>query len=378
MSVDPALTSVVVPAYNAESTIGATLESIGRQTHRSMEVIVVDDGSTDDTARIVERFAARDGRVRLVRQGNGGVARARNAGFAESRGAYIAPIDADDLWHPRKLEMQLAALASAGPSVGFVYTYFRRIDGEGHVLYDGERSGMRGRAFLRHLLSNPVCNGSALLVRREAWESAGGYSPELHERGAQGCEDGLFQLLIARNWEIEVVPAFLTGYRTTPNAMSTNRERMRRSYFAMYEIVECRFPETQPRILALAQIPLRLGQAVREGFGMRPLAAKRALAECLRLARRCSLQDNLWVLRFSIGRIVGVVGPKLELLGHQWLVRAGILRQAVDRGPSFDACDPMEPVGDYPRYQGRHWKARIPILDDTTIETLDASARGHG
>ena len=174
------------------------------------------------------------------------------------------------------------------------------------------------------------------------------------------------------------MPAFLTGYRTTPNAMSTNRERMRRSYFAMYEIVECRFPETQPRILALAQIPLRLGQAVREGFGMRPLAAKRALAECLRLARRCSLQDNLWVLRFSIGRIVGVVGPKLELLGHQWLVRAGILRQAVDRGPSFDACDPMEPVGDYPRYQGRHWKARIPILDDTTIETLDASARGHG
>jgi glycosyltransferase involved in cell wall biosynthesis len=376
MSVGPPLISVVVPAFNAEATIGATLESVRRQTHRAMEVVVVDDGSTDGTARIVERFVAEDSRFRLLRQQNRGVARARNAGFAASRGAYIAPLDADDLWHPRKLELQLAALQAAGPSVGFVYTFFRRIDFDGHVLFDSGMSGARGRLFLRHLLSNPVSNGSALLVRREAWTSADGYSPELQDRGAQGCEDFLFQLLIARNWEVELVPSFLTGYRETPDAMSANRERMRRSHLLMYEIIERRFPETPPRVLALAQIPIRLGHAARAcmRLRLRPQAAREQLGECVRLAARCSVRDKLWVLRYGLARIVRKAGPKLELLGHRVLVRARIVRQARVKGPVFDACDPMVPVGGKIRRPGWRWAGRVPTVDDGLI--LAAADRG--
>jgi glycosyltransferase involved in cell wall biosynthesis len=374
MSVGPPLISVVVPAFNAEATIGATLEGVRSQTHRALEVVVVDDGSTDGTARIVERFVAEDSRIRLLRQQNRGVARARNAGFAMTRGAYIAPLDADDLWHPRKLELQLAAMQAGGPSVGFVYTFFRRIDFAGHVLYEGGTSGARGRLFLRHLLANPVCNGSALLVRREAWISADGYSPELQDRGAQGCEDFLFQLLIARNWEVELVPAFLTGYRETPDAMSANRERMRRSHLLMYEIIERRYPETPVRVLALAQIPIRLGNSARACMRLRPQVAREQLAECVRLAARCSVRDKLWVLRYGLARVVRKLGPKLELLGHRVLARARIVRQARVKGPVFEACDPMVPLGGKVRRPGWRWAGRLPAVDDGLI--LAAADRG--
>src|SRR5438045_2856629 len=94
------LVTVIVPAYNAGVTIGATLDSIRAQTHTNLEVLVIDDGSTDATAKIVQRHASVDPRIRLIRQSNEGVAAPRNRGIAEARGEYLAPIDADALWRP--------------------------------------------------------------------------------------------------------------------------------------------------------------------------------------------------------------------------------------------------------------------------------------
>src|SRR5689334_7548849 len=116
------MVSAVVPAYNAEATLRETLESVRSQTHERLEIIVVDDGSTDGTVAIVEAQQQIDPRIRLIRQKNAGVATARNAGAAAAKGAYLAPVDADDLWHPTKIERQLAAFAHAGPEVGLVYT----------------------------------------------------------------------------------------------------------------------------------------------------------------------------------------------------------------------------------------------------------------
>src|SRR5437763_14739279 len=99
------LVSVVVPAYNAARTVETTLGSVLQQTMDGLEVIVVDDGSTDATPEIVR--SVNDERVRLRRQSNAGHASARNAGIEMSRGKYVAVVDADDVWLPRKLEQQL-------------------------------------------------------------------------------------------------------------------------------------------------------------------------------------------------------------------------------------------------------------------------------
>lgn len=104
------MVSVVIPAYNARDTLAATMRSVLDQTVQVLELIVVDDGSTDDTAAVADSI--RDPRVRVLRQQNAGHAAARNAGIAVAHGKYVAVVDADDVWLAGKLERQLAVLAS--------------------------------------------------------------------------------------------------------------------------------------------------------------------------------------------------------------------------------------------------------------------------
>jgi glycosyltransferase involved in cell wall biosynthesis len=110
------LVSVVIPCYNAAGFIERTLRSVLAQTHRELEVIVVDDASTDESAALVEQMARNDPRVRLLRRTrNAGTPGApRNEGVAAAGGEWIAFLDADDLWHPSKLELQLTALREHG------------------------------------------------------------------------------------------------------------------------------------------------------------------------------------------------------------------------------------------------------------------------
>ena len=126
--------SVVIPAYNAAETLERALVSVAVQSLADIEIIVVDDGSTDDTPRLLRDRAALDPRMRALTQANGGVARARNAGIAAARAEWVATIDADDLWHPRKLELQLAAAAAAGEACTMVYAWSRRIDMDDRVI----------------------------------------------------------------------------------------------------------------------------------------------------------------------------------------------------------------------------------------------------
>src|SRR5262249_39213835 len=104
-SADAPLVSVVLPAYNAERTIAASLASIAAQTVTELEVIVVDDGSTDDTIRVAKSTDRGD--LRVISQANAGHAAARNTGVSAARGRYVAFLDADDLWLPEKLERQM-------------------------------------------------------------------------------------------------------------------------------------------------------------------------------------------------------------------------------------------------------------------------------
>jgi len=224
------LVTAVVPAFNARATLAETLESVAAQTYRNLEILIVDDGSTDETPVIAAAFCAADPRARLILKENGGVASARNHGISEARGAWVAPVDADDLWHPAKIEKQVAAALAAPSPPGFVYCWFRLIDGESSVIGSGERWTVDGPALKRLAYRNFVGNGSALLLSREAALAAGAYDEGLRACGAEGCEDIALQLEVARRHPVAAVPEYLVGYRFHAGSMSRNGDRMFRSW----------------------------------------------------------------------------------------------------------------------------------------------------
>src|ERR1700728_3850120 len=119
---DSPLVSVVIPTYNRAATIGRTLDSVVRQTHRPLEIIVVDDGSSDDTLRAVDRQGCTVPLTVLALGDNQGAAAARNQGIALARGDFVAFLDSDDEWQPDKIAKQLAALDAAGLEYGASYT----------------------------------------------------------------------------------------------------------------------------------------------------------------------------------------------------------------------------------------------------------------
>lgn len=224
----PELISVIIPAYNAAATLDDTLKSVRSQSYRDIEILIVDDGSRDETPTIGSRHAAVDDRVRVISQANGGVAAARNRGIADARGELIAPIDADDLWASTKLEKQIAMMAEGGPEVGLVYCWYAIIDAEAFIKGVAKPTSS-GKVLSRLCENNFVGNGSSPLMRKDVMLAAGGYSTQLRAFGAQGCEDWLLYLHISEKYEFRVVEECLLGYRMVPGSMSRDGRQMLRS-----------------------------------------------------------------------------------------------------------------------------------------------------
>jgi glycosyltransferase involved in cell wall biosynthesis len=239
---DTQLVSVVIPAYNAAATLDETLRSVRSQTHRALEIIVVDDGSVDETRAIAERHADVDNRVQVIHQANAGVAAARNAGWRRARSDLIAFVDADDLWAPRKIERQVHALELGGERLGLVYCWFVRIDVERAFSGRGEGPRWEGDVLEHIFTGNFIGNGSAVLVRRKALVDANGFEIGLRSAGAEGCEDYLLYCRIAERYHYAVVPEHFVGYRQLPHNMSSNRPRMLRSYMLAVDEMRCRHP----------------------------------------------------------------------------------------------------------------------------------------
>ena len=227
--VEEEVVSVVIPAYNAEATLDETLRSVRAQTYRNLEIVVVDDGSRDGTVAIVEEHARADRRIRLIEQANAGVAAARNRGIAETGGRYVAPVDADDLWAPDKIALQMEAMRQGGGRVGLVYTWYAVIDGDSRIMLQEQRSEAEGDVLEAMCLRNIVGNGSSALMLREAIEAAGGYDSGLRAQAAQGCEDYKLYFLIAEKYEYRLIREYLTGYRELPGNMSSDVRQMLRS-----------------------------------------------------------------------------------------------------------------------------------------------------
>ena len=176
---DAPLVSVVTPAYNVGPWIGQAMDSVLNQSESRIEYVVVDDGSTDDTAAVVAERAERDPRLRLVRTENGGSGRARNVGITATSAPFVAFLDGDDRWHPDFLRSQLAALRGAPASVGAVFAHTRVMLESGRVV--GYRWQPAGACDLDRFLveNNPPHHGSALMLRRSVFEEVGTFDTAL-------------------------------------------------------------------------------------------------------------------------------------------------------------------------------------------------------
>lgn len=220
--------SVVMPAFNAAATLRRGMCSVLAQTHRELELVVVDDASTDGTGRIINEAAHSDRRVVPVRLAqNTGVAGARNAGLAAATGAYVAFLDSDDWWHPRKLEVQLAWMRSSGALAS--YTSYARVDEEGRRL-----SIVRPPAEVRHadmLRSNRIGNLTGLYDRR------------LGDPAFQrvGHEDYAFWLQVVRaagRATLAAHPEPLAYYLVRPGSLSADKWRAARWQWRIYRDTE--------------------------------------------------------------------------------------------------------------------------------------------
>src|SRR5687767_613347 len=212
--------SVVVPAWNAERFIEATLATALNQTFRDIEVLVIDDGSKDQTAAVVRRVAVTDCRVRLIEQENTGLAGARNRGIRESRGEMIAFLDHDDLWHPDKIALQVATLDSH-PLAGLASCYSAVIDEEHRCL--GWRFGgnANGSVYDDVLVWDMISGGSVALVRRAAFDVVGQFDESLPMRS-----DWDMWIRIARHFQFATVPRTLVGYTRSKLGLSRGYDRM--------------------------------------------------------------------------------------------------------------------------------------------------------
>lgn len=249
---NPPRVSVVVPAYNSAWSLGRTILSVLHQTLNDFELIVVDDGSTDDFAGAVAPFGG-DHRLRIVHQDNGGLASARNRGIAEARAPLVAPIDADDLWHPDFLAECVSAL-EGDSEAPFAFAYSFRMN-EDDYLFPHFLPRLAPRHDFVGLLSlNSVACGSSAVFRRDAMLRVGCYDEDMGRRGLHGAEDWKMILRMARLRKPVLVERYLVGYRHSELSMSQSEPR--RQFGAVLDVighVRREMPDVSERALADAR-----------------------------------------------------------------------------------------------------------------------------
>lgn len=210
--------SVVIPAYNAERTILETIKSVQQQTFSDFEIIIINDGSTDSTLELIQSI--KDERLKVFSYENGGLPMARNRGISLAKGEFIAFIDADDLWTPDKLELQLAALKQH-PEAGLAYSWTYFMDEQGTTLSPSVPIFFNGNVQTNLLKNNFIASGSNPLIRRQAIESTDGFDSTL-----KSCEDWEYWLRLSANWDFVVVPKHQIFYRQSSISMSSKVQVM--------------------------------------------------------------------------------------------------------------------------------------------------------
>ena len=241
--------SVIIPTYNSSETIGETLNSVFNQTFKDFEVILINDGSTDDLNLVLQNF--QDIRLRVFSYPNGGLAIARNRGIKQANGEYLAFLDADDLWHEDKLKTHFEALEVAKKSnskvaVAYSWSYF--LDHETQQCFDDAAVEFHGNVLSELLQSNFITSGSNILVSCEAVLSTG-----LFNQSCEGAADWDYWLRLAQQWEYILIPERQVFYRQTRTSMSSQVPKMEQEQIHVLDTI---FPSLSSNLQPLKSIAL--------------------------------------------------------------------------------------------------------------------------
>src|SRR5436853_1616118 len=218
-----ALVSVIIPCYNQAHYLNDAIESILAQSCADFEIVVVDDGSADNTAEVAAGYPG----VRCIRQDNQGLAAARNTGLRESRGDYLVFLDADDRLLPGALEAGLACLL-AHSEYAFVSGHYRYIKEDGSLLNEYPQEKIEEDHYLAFLQGNYVGMHATVMYRRTALEQVGGFNTYL-----RACEDYDLYLRLSRQFPISRHQAIVAEYRQHGTNMSGNVELMLKKALAV-------------------------------------------------------------------------------------------------------------------------------------------------
>lgn len=221
-----AVVDIIIPAFNAAHYLPRALDSVERQTFSEWRILLIDDGSTDNTAEVLAPYRERLGNKLLyVHKQNAGLAAARNTAIANSTADFLALLDADDLWLPNRLADTLARFRGH-PEVGLVYGFVHRIDAQDRVLDTFATRNPLGEgdvaaAIYSRRLDLPC---PTVTFRRSCVQEVGGFDESM-----RATEDRDLWLRIAQRWQVGLAPSVTALYRISSNSMSTDAERMLRS-----------------------------------------------------------------------------------------------------------------------------------------------------
>lgn len=202
------LVTTVIPAYNCEKYVGKAIDSILAQTYRPVEIIVVDDGSTDGTHDVLSGFGAK---VRVLERENGGPSAARNAGIAAASGGLIAFLDADDLWKPNKLSLQVPLFEDK--EVGLVYSNFDYINEKGNLIRTRLGRWHRGNIF-RAIMKYGIVWTGTVVARKSVLHQTGGFDESMPV-----CEDWDMWLRISASCKVDYDIRTLASYRMRKDSL---------------------------------------------------------------------------------------------------------------------------------------------------------------
>ena len=233
--------SVIIPTYNRATLVAEAVESILAQTYDELEVIVVDDGSTDETPSVLEEYVRRDDRVRSIRQNNRGVAAARNAGLAHAKGTLMSFCDSDDLWLPNKLERQVAYLQQH-PDAGLVFSDVMSVQGDQTETpsYFAERPPYAGLVFPA-LLERNFIPTSSVVVRKRCLDAVGGFDGSLAP-----SEDYDLWLRVCQRFPVGYVPEVLVKVRRHAGNLTHDERTGYRTHLAVLDRVTAQYGKQLP------------------------------------------------------------------------------------------------------------------------------------
>lgn len=238
--------TVVMPCYNGSDYIEQALDSAIAQTHRPVQIVVVDDGSKDNSAEFVRAYIAKhpDHSIELLQQPNGGEPAARNTGIRAARGAWVAQLDTDDWWEPTKLAKQIAAAKEAGPQCALVHTGVVGHFPDGRIGDMSKPPATSRIGWCTKALLDPTSIGHpSIMVRKAALDTIGGYDPAFK----QACDiDLYFRLSVVGTFAY--VPEYLLHYRYHAKQMSASPvQQIRFHHRAIFKFFE-EHPEKQREI----------------------------------------------------------------------------------------------------------------------------------